>query len=231
MGEGFQFIDIILFAMVAAFIILRLRSVLGRRHHDQGQTGHRDPFSVEPPQTKNDDTVVHLPDQAQRQNDEAAANDEGAPESPLEAGFAQIHAASPDFDAEGFVGGAGGAFEMVLQAFAGGDRETLNSLLSDEVYANFESAISAREEANETLENTLVSLRAMEPIEAYMDGPLAFITLKIVSEQANVTRNSEGEIVDGDANHIAEITDIWTFGRDTNSRDPNWELVATRSLD
>lgn len=231
MGEGFQFIDIILFAMVAAFIILRLRSVLGRRRHDQGQSGHRDSFSVEPQQGSGDDTVVHLTDQTKQQNGETPADEETGSDSALAAGFAQIQAVSHDFDREAFLGGAGGAFEMILQAFAGGDRETLKSLLSEEVVANFESAIVAREVDNETLENTLVSIRAIEPIEAYMDGPLGYITLKIISEQVNVTRNAEGEVVDGDPNQINEITDIWTFGRDTQSRDPNWELVATRSLD
>jgi predicted lipid-binding transport protein (Tim44 family) len=228
MGEGFQFIDIILFAMVAAFIILRLRSVLGRRH-DQGQTGHRDPFSVEPPKPGNDDTVIHLPDPAKREQEDGV--DDSEPLSALDSGFAQIQIASPEFDRVEFVGGAGGAFEMILQAFAGGDRETLSSLLSDEVFGNFERAITAREEAKETLENTLVSIRSIEPIEAYMAETVSNVTLKIVSEQANVTRNAEGEVVDGDPNHISEITDIWTFARDTTSRDPNWELVATRSLD
>ena len=148
-----------------------------------------------------------------------------------EAGFTQIKTASPGFDPQEFVAGANAAFEMVVQAFAQGDRETLQTLLSDGVYENFEKAIRSREEAGETLENTLVGIRSLDAIEAYMEGRIANVTLKIVSEQVNVTKNSDGEVVDGDPNNIGEITDIWTFARDTSTRDPNWELVATRSLD
>ncbi len=234
MGEGFQFIDIILFAMIAAFLILRLRSVLGRRQ-DQGQD-HRsshDPFSRQ----KGDDNIVQLPDQGDRLRPadpfepeaEEVAVDPSA--SPLDAGFTQIKIAMPEFDRSEFMNGARMAFEMIIQAFADGDTETLKSLLNNEVYQNFVQAIRAREDAKETLENTLVRIRSAEPIEAYMEGSAAYVTVKLVSEQVNVTRNEDGEVVDGDPNHIAEITDIWTFSRDTTSPDPNWELVATRSLD
>ena len=232
MGEGFQFIDIILIAMVAAFIILRLRSVLGRRH-DQGGPP-REPFSVEPPQPRTNDNVVQLPDHSEETSHpdpETSVDDVEQPETALEAGFSQIKSASPDFDPQEFVTGANGAFEMIVQGFAQGDRETLRTLLSDGVYDNFEHAIQSREDAGETLENTLVGIRSLEAIEAYMEGRIANVTLKIVSEQVNVTKNSDGNVVDGDPNHIGEITDIWTFARDTSSRDPNWELVATRSLD
>ncbi|MDA0240350.1 MAG: Tim44/TimA family putative adaptor protein [Proteobacteria bacterium] len=235
MGEGFQFIDIILFAMVAAFIILRLRSVLGRRH-DQGKPRQQDPFSVEPPKNR-DDNVVQLPDPNDSRDKDRFDTDTlepvepAEPDSPLQAGVAQIQAASPGFDLKEFAAGAGGAFEMIVEAFAKGDRATLESLLSETVFDNFTRAISAREEAKETLENTLVGIRSLTGIEAYMEGKVAHVTVKIVSEQVNITRDADGEVVDGDPNHITEITDIWTFARDTSSRDPNWELVATRSLD
>lgn len=127
--------------------------------------------------------------------------------------------------------GARTAFEMIVQAFAEGDTELLQNLLNDEVYNNFLQAIRAREAEGQTLENTLVRIRGAEAIEAYIEGRTAFITVKITSEQVNVTRDAEGEVVEGDPNHIAEVTDIWTFGRDIRARDPNWELVATRSLD
>ena len=81
------------------------------------------------------------------------------------------------------------------------------------------------------LENTLIRIASAEPIEAYMDGASAHVTIKIVSEQINVTRDAKGEVVDGDPDHVSEITDIWTFARDTQTSDPNWELVATRSLE
>ena len=230
MGEGFQFIDIVLFAMIAAFLILRLRSVLGRhRDHGRPEDGVR---SSRSPQR--DDNVISLPEQAETTPavDDRLDEPEPSPEeTPIDAGFTQIQIAAPDFDRTEFLEGARTAFEMIIQAFAEGDRELLESLLSEGVYANFLSAITSREDASEKLENTLIRIASAEPIEAYMDGASAHVTIKIVSEQINVTRDAKGEVVDGDPDHVSEITDIWTFARDTQTSDPNWELVATRSLE
>ena len=123
------------------------------------------------------------------------------------------------------------AFELIIQAFAEGDRELLKSLLSEESMPIFCRRLLAGEDASEKLENTLIRIASAEPIEAYMDGASAHVTIKIVSEQINVTRDAKGEVVDGDPDHVSEITDIWTFARDTQTSDPNWELVATRSLE
>jgi len=244
MGEGFQFIDIILFAMIAAFLILRLRSVLGR-HKEDGLPG-QDPFAPDnPPGTgpdqrsqTPDDNIIQLPGQGDTSADpfgkpEDVTEEEAdpIPETPLDAELNKIQSVSPDFDRQEFLVGARTAFEMIVQAFAEGDTELLDSLLSDEVYNNFLQAIRAREANNHTLENTLVRIVSADMIEAYMETSQAFITVKIVSEQVNITRDEAGEMVDGDVEQIAEITDIWTFCKDTKSRDPNWELVATRSLD
>ena len=230
MGEGFQFIDIVLFAMIAAFLILRLRSVLGRhRDHGRPEDGVR---SSRSPQR--DDNVISLPEQAETTPavDDRLDEPEPSPEeTPIDAGFTQIQIAAPDFDRTEFLEGARTAFELIIQAFAEGDRELLKSLLSEGVYANFLSAITSREDASEKLENTLIRIASAEPIEAYMDGASAHVTIKIVSEQINVTRDAKGEVVDGDPDHVSEITDIWTFARDTQTSDPNWELVATRSLE
>ncbi|MAI10349.1 MAG: hypothetical protein CBD27_05080 [Rhodospirillaceae bacterium TMED167] len=230
MGEGFQFIDIVLFAMIAAFLILRLRSVLGRhRDHGRPEDGMGDST---PPQR--DDNIIPLPEQAKTTPPAAGGPEESDPtqkETPIDAGFTQIQIAAPDFDRTEFLVGVRTAFEMIIQAFAEGDRDLLEALLSDEVYGNFVSAMTGREDASETLENTLIRMVSAEPIEAYMDGSVAHVTVKIVSEQINVTRDAEGEVVDGDPDHVSEITDIWTFARDTQIADPNWALVATRSLD
>jgi len=234
MGEGFQFIDIVLFAMIAAFLILRLRKVLGR-HKDHGRP-QNDPFSPDPqgqdtnapdPRTPGDENVAQLSDQTQ----EPQAFEEPVAASPLDAGFDQIKAIDGSFDAPEFIAGARGAFEMIVEAFAKGDRDSLQALLNEEVYGNFISAIDAREGNNETLENTLIRLVSNEAIEAYVENSTGFVTVKIISEQVNVTRSADGEVVDGNANQISEITDIWTFARDLSSRNPNWGLVATRSLD
>ena len=230
MGEGFQFIDIVLFAMIAAFLILRLRSVLGRhRDHGRPEDGVGGSSS-----SQRDDNVISLPEQAETTPTVTNGLDESErppQETPIDAGFTQIQIAAPDFDRTEFLVGARTAFEMIIQAFSEGDQELLKSLLSEEVYGNFLSAMTSREEASETLENTLIRIVSAEPIEAYMDGASAHVTVKIVSEQMNVTRDAKGEVVDGDPDHVSEITDIWTFARDTQTSDPNWELVATRSLE
>ena len=223
MGDGFQFLDIVLFAMVAAFLVLRLRSVLGKR------TGHeqprQDPISQRNQEAETDGNVVELPNR----NHTADPMADLDPDDPLTAGIADIRGADDSFDPGGFADGALGAFEMIVQGFAEGDRDNLQMLLADDVYENFEAAIDEREEAEETLESTIIGIKSAEVIEAEMDGKNAMVTVKFVSEQVNVTRDSEDRIIDGDPNQVTEITDIWTFSRDTTSRDPNWKLVETRS--
>ncbi len=224
MGEGYQFLDIVLFAMIAGFLVLRLRSVLGRRG-DFGGSRH-DPFSV----NSNDDASEGEVVQLRTAGDEDPEVDEFT-DSPLQSGFMEIKMASPRFDPKEFLEGVSGAFEMVVKAFAEGDRETLHSMLNEEVYENFVHAIRQREEARETLENTVVKINSAEPIEAYMEGTDAVITVKMVTEQINITKDEQGEVVDGSPNAISEVTDIWTFSRSTRSANPNWQLIATRSLE
>ena len=223
MGDSFQLLDIVLFAMVAAFLVLRLRSVLGKR------TGHeqprQDPISQRNQEAETDGNVVELPNR----NHAADPMADLDPDDPLTAGIADIRGADDSFDPGGFADGALGAFEMIVQGFAEGDRDNLQMLLADDVYENFEAAIDEREEAEETLESTIIGIKSAEVIEAGMDGKNAMVTVKFVSEQVNVTRDSEDRIIDGDPNQVTEITDIWTFSRDTTSRDPNWKLVETRS--
>ena len=145
------------------------------------------------------------------------------------AGIADMRAHDPRFDLKEFVAGARAAFEMIVQGFAEGDRKTLKELLSSEVYDYFDGAMRDRESRNEILENTLIRIVSVDATEAEVEHGIASITVKIVSEQVNVTKNAAGETVSGNANHIAEVSDIWTFSRDLRSRDPNWKLVATRS--
>jgi predicted lipid-binding transport protein (Tim44 family) len=116
---------------------------------------------------------------------------------------------------------------MIVGAYAQGDTATLRPLLADDVYENFAAAIRARQQARQTLETTLVGIKSADLVEARMDGRNAIVTVKFVSEQINVTRNAEGAVVEGDPQQIAAVTDVWTFSRNTRSRDPNWLLVAT----
>ena len=123
------------------------------------------------------------------------------------------------------------AFDLILGAYAAGETRTLRPLLSDEVFGNFSQAIRSREQAGETMDDTLIGIKKAEIAEAYMEGHTALVTVKFVSEQINVFRDENGDVIDGDPSAIAEVTDFWTFARDTRSPDPNWTLVATRSLE
>lgn len=223
MGGGFQLFDIVLFAVLALFLIFKLGSVLGRRGEDeQKQT---DPFRLSPREQSSPDNVVAMPERAAPTEEELAMMD------PLEAGIAQIKAADRSFRESEFVKGARMAFEMTLEAFARSDRKTLKSLLETSVYENFESAIKQREQAGHELETTIVGIEDSEIIAAEMDGDLARVTVKFVTEQVNALKNSAGEIVEGDPSAVVKVTDIWTFTRNTRSNDPNWLLVATGSGD
>jgi predicted lipid-binding transport protein (Tim44 family) len=225
MDSGFAFFDIVFFAMVAAFLILRLRSVLGRR------TGNENPErwtarKPAPQAREAADNVARLPDRSRPAGEAAPVLDLPA-NSPVEAGVTQIKVADPSFDARGFVEGARGAFEMIVGAYAQGDSATLRPLLADDVYENFAAAIRSRQQAKQTLETTLVGIKSADIVEARMDGRTALVTVKFVSEQINVTRDASGTVVEGDPQQIATVTDVWTFSRNTRSRDPNWLLVAT----
>ena len=237
MGEGFQFFDIILFAMIAAFLVLRLRSVLGRRDGNDG-SGHRDPISrrqtTDQTTDHKDDNVIPLPDKTGIDIDPAAESDVAEAEisdDPLVQGIREIQASDPSFDIAEFLPGSKAAFEMILGSFAEGDQDTLKPLLNPDVYANFEQAIRNREDAEEELEFTLIGIKSADAVEAYMEKSFAHVTVKFISEQVNVLRDKDGNVIDGDAERIVEVTDFWTFARDTKSRNPNWSLAATRSLD
>jgi predicted lipid-binding transport protein (Tim44 family) len=213
-----HYFDIILFAMVALFLVLRLRSVLGRR---TGNERRRDPFlrSAAPISDK----IVPL----------------ARPSSPLTAvmpppgtvagGLGQISGADPGFESEGFLAGARAAFETIVSAFAAGDKSTLRPLLSDETYKSFAAAIDERAAAGETFESRIDKIKDIDIVEAGMDGRAARVTVKLVSDQINVLRAHDGSVVDGDPQNAIEKTDYWTFTRDTRSSDPNWLLVATGS--
>ncbi|MEE8334008.1 MAG: Tim44/TimA family putative adaptor protein [Alphaproteobacteria bacterium] len=237
MGEGFQALDIILFAMIAAFIVLRLRGVLGRRTGNERQ--RPDPLthkSRDRADSQHDDNVIELPGKSAEQPDEdfeaaesVTSEEEAESDDPVAAGLTQIRIADNSFDPEEFIGGARAAFEMIVQAFAAGDVKTLRNMLNDEVYDRFSGAVTEREKTEDVLETTLIGIKNANIIEARVDGRTAFVTVKFASEQVNVTRDKDGAVVDGDPNHIAQVVDIWTFAHNTRARDPNWTLVETRS--
>ena len=223
MSDGFAYIDILFFAMVAAFIALRLRSVLGRR------TGHeRRRFGGLGSARSNgaNDNVVALPDRtgAPAETDPRIA-DLGS--DSLKAGVTQIRLADRRFDLEEFLHGARSAFEMIVEAYSAGDKDALRPLLADAVLARFSGAIEQRRAAGQTLETQLIGIRKSDVIEAGMQDELARVVVRFTSEQVNVLRDAEGHVLEGDPGTAEDVVDIWTFERDTRSADPNWTLIET----
>ncbi|HUK59980.1 MAG TPA: Tim44/TimA family putative adaptor protein [Stellaceae bacterium] len=212
MGGGYQLIDILLFAAIAGFLVFRLRSVLGRR---TGLEQRRDPFQAPPPPQAQPAPPPRL----------RAINGDAAPAGPA----AALKAADPSFSDDAFLTGARGAFELIVKAFAAGDKATLEPLLSQEVSQSFVGAIEARRAANETMETKLVALKSAEITDSAVEGSSGFVTVKFVSDQTNVTRAADGKVVEGDADRVDEHIDFWTFARSLRARDPNWMLVATKS--
>ena len=215
MSGGFP-VELILFAMIAAFLVLRLRSVLGRR-----QGFERTPQAQRPADALR--TGPHaVPDAA------PALPPRGVPDArtPAGQGLARIRAQDSSFDPALFLGGAEGAFRMIVEAFASGDRATLRNLLSDDTYAGFEGAIVARETAGERQRTEIRNVQDMVIEAADLRGSVAEITVRIVSDQINITTAADGSVASGH-DGVTEITDVWTFQRDLRSGDPAWKLVST----
>jgi predicted lipid-binding transport protein (Tim44 family) len=227
----------IIFLALAVFIFLRLRSVLGQR------TGRErppyDPYAAREPVRPATENVVALPNRSTPDN---AAQTPVAPAdpvdrwkgvapagSPVATGLDAILAAAPDFDARHFLAGARAAYEMIVNAYAEGDRRTLKNLLSREVYDGFETAIAEREKRGDTVESRFVSIDNAEITAAEVRGRNVQATVRFQSKLISVTRNKNGNVIDGNAEKVTDVTDVWTFARDVSSRDPNWKLVATEA--
>lgn len=239
MGNNY---DIILIGLVAVFLILRLRSVLGKRTGSERPPA-RDPFTppAPPPATprsgdaaQGNDNVVPLPTATQPaprpSNTASAPGGIRATVMPTATpGVAAIRAADPSFDPLGFAAGARAAFTAIVEAFARGDTATLKPLLDGPTFASFEGAIRGRVERKEKAEGTLIGFEASDIAAAELQNGHASVTVRFVSEQINVVRNAEGQIVDGNPNEVQKVVDLWTFRRDTTSSDPNWQLIKTES--
>lgn len=235
MQETFD-ITTLIFLALAVFVIWRLRSVLGQK------TGHekppQDPFRRETsqaraPRPNGADNVVRLPggpaapglSPADRWKGVVAAGATSETPQALD----EIARQEPQFNGRDFVEGAKMAYEMIVTSFAAGDRKTLEGLLSPEVYEGFEQAIGEREGRGEKAETTFVAIDKTEITHAEVKGKNAQVTLRIVSELISVTRDAGGAVVEGSADQVVEVTDVWTFARTLGSRDPNWLLVATEA--
>jgi len=232
--------DIILIGLVAVFLILRLRSVLGKRTGSEPPPA-RDPFTppAPPPATprigdapQGNDNVVPLPTAGSPRPPLATSGPGGIRATVMPsatAGVAAIRAADSGFEPIGFTAGARAAFTAIVEAFARGDTAALRPLLDGATYASFEAAIRGRAERKEKAETTLIGFEASDIAAAEMLGAQASVTVRFVSEQINVVRNAESQIVDGNPNEVQKVVDLWTFRRDTKSSDPNWQLIKTES--
>lgn len=226
------------FLIVAALIFLNLRSVLGKRTGTEKPPF--DPYSRDQrtmdsqTQSADDGKVITLPRRDQPAPAETSNRyqpiDSFVPAgTDLNDKLRLVYDADPTFDPREFVEGAKVAYEMIVQGFAEGDRKSLRTLLSNEVYQGFDQAITAREKAGHKVKSTFIGIEKADITDARLDGSEVTITMRIVSQLISATYDAAGEVVEGNADTVAEVIDSWSFARDTRSRDPNWRLVQTQS--
>lgn len=239
-------IDVItlLFLIVAVVVILKLRSVLGRRTGDEEARYERQARAQQEARERAEAAkgkVVTLP----RREREAATvgSHEGVATADaesrvknfaggntfLEQALLLIARADATFDPEQFLRGAKQAYEMIVTAFAEGNRKLLKDLLSREVFDSFAAAIADRENRGEQIDQSFVGINKAELVEAELKGATAQVTVKFISQLISATRDAAGQVISGDPQRIREVTDIWTFAREVTSRNPNWRLVATQA--
>jgi predicted lipid-binding transport protein (Tim44 family) len=234
---GTDSIITLFFLIVAALVFMNLRNVLGKRtgHEKQPNDAYspkESPRETERPATVNEDgKVITLSRRsgAEPENRYQDIDDFAAPGSPLNTELRKIVDVDASFNPKQFVEGARAAYEMIVTAFAEGDRKTLRSLLSNEVYEGFNAAITQREKAEETVKFTFVGIERAEMVDAGLDGTEVSITVRILCQLISATYDKAGALVDGNAENVTEVNDRWTYLRDTRSRDPNWKLVSTQS--
>jgi predicted lipid-binding transport protein (Tim44 family) len=238
MSDFFDIYNLMILALAVA-IFLRLRSVLGRR------TGNErppyDPYAARSGQDNSRenvrDNVVSLPRPSGAERTPGAAPEDAQERiepharkgTPLFDSLHAIMSADPAFDPKSFVQGAGMAYEMIVTAFANGDRDTLQPLLSPEVFEGFDAAIAARNEAGQTMSTTLIGIDKVAISDAALRADTARVTVRVESQMITATYDRSGELVDGDPNKVVDVVDIWTFERPVPSDDPNWVLVATEA--
>lgn len=237
MDEFFDLPTLIVIA-VAVFVLFRLRSVLGTR------TGtERPPVERRKPATAEaaEETVVplrprgtaapELDDERRARKTEAEIEQFSHGDAELAAGMRAVVEADPTFTPKSFLDGAKQAYEMIVTAYAAGDRTMLKNLLEKDVFEGFQRAITEREAAGQTVDFTFVGLPKVEISEAEYDRKNVLITVRFHAEVVSATRDKDGALVEGHAEQVQTIADEWTFARNPKSRDPNWKVVTTSQLD
>jgi predicted lipid-binding transport protein (Tim44 family) len=228
----------VVFALLALFILYKLRTVLGTRTGTERppqntfqRSKNDDQGSVPSPDTSN---VITLPGSSSDQRPNVSSADtrtrfKAFAEPKSWQGLDEISIADPSFTPKAFLDGAKGAYETIVSAFSAGDKETLRGLLATEVFDGFSSAITQRENRGEKIEMTFVSLDDARIEDAHLRGNTTQITVRFVMKLITATRDRENNVIDGNPEKTIDITDIWTFSRDATSRDPNWKLIATEN--
>lgn len=224
--------SILILAALAVFVVWKLYSVLGVRADREGPaadrlrgpaTGNR--IGLGPSSASNAGFAPVAPvSEAERWKGLAEPGSKGW------TGLDAIVAADPNFVGQTFVEGAKKAYQMIVEAFARGDRDTLHNLLAKEVFDSFAGEIAAREQRGETAEAHVVAIESATVEDAQVNLRNAQITIRFLVQLVSARRNRAGEVIEGNPNEPLEITDLWTFARDVASRDPNWKLVATESI-
>ncbi len=223
--------DLIVYALVAAGLVFWLRNILGttqgeERERSNPYLGPENPDAVKPDSDSQD-----KPLNAEQQII-ALADDPvdgfGVDNKTAENGLIDIAKADREFDIEFFLQGAQDAFAMIVEAFAAGDRSALKGLLADDVYKAFDAAIADRDEKGHTQITDIHAIRKAMITKAYMQGKMAFITVKFTADESSVTRDAEGNTIAGNPDRVTKMNDIWTFGRELRSKNPAWFLYETR---
>lgn len=225
MSEEFPYADIIIMALIAGFILLRLRSILGQKHDNERPDFFQPRASVE----QNKEPIIQLSEKSLKARPRIEQDPYSATLS--EGGILQtineIKTKDPLFNASSFIEGAKMAFEMVFDAFVKGDKQTLANLLSTEIYNDFVRDIEDREKQENRSETTLLSVKAREISRAKLDKNTAQIAVCFESEQVTIERGKNGEITGGDPSDVHHVNDEWVFERDVTSKNPNWKIIET----
>ena len=205
MSEAFQYIDILILAIIAGIVLLRLRSVLGRR------TGHektdKTSYNYESPQTSNEEKVI--------------------PIEPIEQKTSSSKREDGWFDNDDFLRGAGNAYETIVTNFENGNKDALKSLLSDDVLNSFSLVIDERNSNNETVEFNFIGIEQSEIVHKDLKKNPMEVTVRFISEMITCIKNSKDEVISGSLNQVQKITDVWTFEKIKDKKSSNWLLTAT----
>lgn len=230
--QGSMDIFTLIFLGLAIFVAWRLRSVLGQKTGHEKPPGdifgRKGPQAAQPPADSN---VIRMPGVSASEPIDKPFRWNGVttPGTPIAEGLDAIVLQEPGFDAREFLQGAKSAYEMIVLSFARGDRKALKGLLAKDVYDDFDQDITDREARKETVETTFVSLQNADIQSAEVKGRAGFVTVRFQPKLISAVRDSTGKVIDGSAEQVVDVTEIWTFSRQLGSRDPNWLLVATES--